>query len=84
VTKHSRLEKEQRAAERERVREIEAAWFASLTPDVAKTFTANVEAARTRPPAPPPENMAPGTPPRPPRPGHEPRPAKEERPRRRY
>ena len=84
MTKHSRLEKQRRAAEGDRVKEIEAAWFASLTPDTAKSFKASVEAARTRPPAGPPEDMPPGTMPRPPRPGHEPRPAKEERPRRRY
>jgi hypothetical protein len=84
VTKHSRLEKQRRAAEGDRVKEIEAAWFASLPAEAKKSFTASVEAARTRPPAAPPEDMAPGTPPRPPRPGHEPRPAKEERPRRRY
>ena len=84
MTKHSRLEKERRAAEGERVREIEAAWLGSLTPDAAKAFKASVETARNRPPAAPPENMPPGTAPRPPRPGHEPRAAKEERPRRRY
>ena len=79
MTKHSRLEKERRASEGERVREIEAAWFASLPKDAAASFKASVEAARNRPPAGPAENMAPGTPPRPPRPGHEPRIPKEER-----
>lgn len=85
MTKHSKSEKQRRAAEGERVTEIQAAWFASLPADAAKSFAASVDAARSRPPAAPPENMPPGTAPRPPRPGHEPRPAKEERPpRRRY
>lgn len=82
VTKHSRVERERRAAEGERVREIEAAWFGSLPKETAQAFTADVAAARARPPAPPAPNMPPGTAPHPPRPGHEPRISKEERNRR--
>jgi hypothetical protein len=82
MAKHSRRERERRAQETERVREIEAAWFGSLPAETAKAFTRSVEAARARPPAERPADMAPGTMPRPPRPGHEPREKKEERPRR--
>jgi hypothetical protein len=80
MTKHSKYENERRAAETARIREIEAAWLASLPPETAKAFTKSVEAARSRPPAPRPPDMAPGTQPRPPR--FEPRPVKEERTRR--
>jgi hypothetical protein len=80
VTKHSKFENERRAAESTRVKEIEAAWLGSLPSAEEKAFRAAVEAARARPPQPPPPNMAPGTAPRPPR--HEPRPTKEERNRR--
>lgn len=84
MTKHSKHENERRKAETERVRQIEAAWMASVPPATAKAFTAAVEAARSRPPAEPTPNMAPGTAPRPPRPGHEPRAPKEDKnPRRR-
>ncbi|HEX7223169.1 MAG TPA: hypothetical protein VF231_07950 [Candidatus Limnocylindrales bacterium] len=79
MTKHSKRENEQRKAETARMKEIEAAWMGSLPADKAKAFVASVEAARNRPPAPPPPNMAPGTRPNPPRPGHEPRIPKEER-----
>jgi hypothetical protein len=79
VTKHSKLEKQRRAAESERVREIESAWLGSLPKETAAAFVRDVEAARSRPPAGPPPNMPPGTAPRPPRPGHEPRAPKEER-----
>jgi len=82
MTKHSKRERERRAQQTERVREIEAAWFGSLPPETAKAFTKSVEAARARGPLERPPDMAPGTPPRPPRPGHEPREKKEERPRR--
>lgn len=77
--KRSQHEREQRARETERAREIEAAWFAKLEPDVAKAFARDVEAARARGPLPPAPDMAPGTAPRPPRPGHEPKPPKDER-----
>lgn len=83
MSKHSKFERGQRARESERVREISAAWFASLPADVAKTFAAAVGAARARGPVPPPPPMAPGTPPRPPRPGHEPKPKEEPSSRRR-
>jgi len=82
MTKHSKHENERRAAETARVREIEAAWVASVPKPVAEMFNAAVAAARSRPPAERPADMAPGTAPRPPRPGHEPRPTKEERTRR--
>ncbi len=81
VTKRSRREREQRARETGRVKEIEAAWSASVPADVAKAFAASVAAAKERGPLPPQPDMAPGTAPNPPR--REPRPVKvEERPRR--
>ncbi|MBA2700714.1 MAG: hypothetical protein H0U58_03315 [Chloroflexi bacterium] len=79
MVKHARNERERRAAETARVKEIEAAWMGSLPPAVAKAFTEDVARARSRGPAEPPAPMAPGTPPRPPRPGREPRPTKDER-----
>ncbi|MDH4142603.1 MAG: hypothetical protein OEV61_08325 [Chloroflexota bacterium] len=79
MTKHARYEREQRAAQSARIKEIEAAWMGSLTPATAQAFTAAVESARARGPVEPPPPMAPGTAPRPPRPGREPRPSKEER-----
>jgi hypothetical protein len=82
VAKHSKHENERRAAETARIKEIEAAWLGSLAPDRAKAFVQSVEAARNRPPAERPPDMAPGTRPNPPRPGHEPRVPKEERNRR--
>ncbi|MBF6605094.1 MAG: hypothetical protein ACYDAK_06505 [Candidatus Limnocylindrales bacterium] len=83
ATKHSRRERERRAADNERVRQVEAAWIASVPPAVAKAFAAAVESARTRGPEPRRPDMAPGTLPRPPRPGHEPKVKVEERPKRR-
>ena len=82
MTKRSKYEQAQRAAQTARVKEIEAAWMGSLPADRAKAFVAAVEVARSRPPAGPPVNMPPGTRPNPPRPGHEPKAPKEERPRR--
>jgi hypothetical protein len=79
MAKHSRPERERRAAETERVREIESAWARSVPQAVAQQFAKEVEAARARGPLPKPPDMAPGTAPRPPRPGREPRPVKEER-----
>jgi hypothetical protein len=76
--RHSRHERARRALETERIREIERAWSASVTPDVAAAFDLEVEAARARGPVRPPPDMAPGTPPRPPRPGHEPKPPKDQ------
>lgn len=77
MTKHSRPERVRRAAESERIREIESAWMRSVPPDAARQFAEDVAAARARGPLPPPPDMAPGTKPRPPRPGHEPKPPKE-------
>ena len=83
MTKHSKKEREQRAAESVRIKEIESAWFRSLPAETASSFAAAVEAARARPPEARKPDMAPGTAPRPPRPGHEPREPKEPaRPRR--
>lgn len=82
MAKHSKHENERRAAETARMKEIEAAWIGSLPPDRAKAFAQSVEAARSRPPAERPPDMAPGTRPNPPRPGREPRVPKEERNRR--
>ena len=83
MTKHSRQERQQRAAENVRIREIESAWFRSLPTETATAFATAVEAARARGPEAPKPDMAPGTAPRPPRPGHEPREPKEPaRPRR--
>jgi hypothetical protein len=79
MTKHSKYERSQRAAESERVRQIESAWYASIPADMSKAFVRDVEAARARGPLPPPPDMAPGTLPNPPRPGHEPKVVKEER-----
>ena len=75
--KHSRNERAQRAHETEWMREIEAAWFASLPRETAVAFAKEVEAARARGPLPPPPDMAPGTAPNPPRPGREPKPPKD-------
>lgn len=85
MTKRSRRERQQRDEETERMRQIEAAWAASVPPERARAFRLEVEAVRARGPLPPPADMAPGTPPQPPRPGHEPKPPKDaRRPRRRY
>jgi hypothetical protein len=85
MTKHSKFERQRRAAETVRVQEIERAWQGSIPAPIAAEFDAAVKAARARGPEPRPADMAPGTLPRPPRPGHEPKPKKEETtPRRRY
>jgi len=85
MTKHSKHERERRAAESERVAEIERAWIASIPAPVAAEFAAAVQRAKDRGPWVRPPDMAPGTPPRPPRPGHEPKPKKDDAaPRRRY
>jgi hypothetical protein len=78
MAKHSKSEREKRAAQAERIGEIERAWQGSIPAAAAKEFAAGVAAARERGPAPPMPDMAPGTAPRPPRPGHEPRPKKDE------
>ena len=82
MTKHSKFESAQRAAETERLKEIEAAWMGSLPTATAKAFAESVAVARARGPEEKRPDMAPGTAPRPPRPGHEPKPPKDERPRR--
>jgi hypothetical protein len=82
VARHSKHERERRAAETERVKQIEAAWLGSLPPAAAKQFAEAVAAARARGPQEKRPDMPPGTAPRPPRPGHEPKPPKDERPRR--
>ena len=80
MAKHSKFEKDRRAAETIRTKEIEAAWLASLSKPAAEAFNLAVAAARARPPQEPNPNMAPGTRPNPPK--HEPRPSKEAQPRR--
>ena len=75
--KHSKKEREQRARETEDVKRIEAAWMASLSPDVARGFARDVATARARGPLPRRPDMAPGTLPNPPRPGREPKAPKE-------
>jgi hypothetical protein len=78
MTKHSRHERERRAQDSERMKEVQTAWFGSLPAATAQAFTREVEAARARGPLPPPPDMAPGTHPNPPRPGREPKPPKDE------
>jgi len=82
LAKHSRRERERRNDETVRVREIQAAWVASLPKAVAEAFADSVAVARARGPEERRPDMAPGTAPNPPRPGHEPRIPKEERTRR--
>jgi len=85
MAKHSKSERERRAAQSERIGEIERAWQGSVPAAVAKEFAAGVKAAMERGPAVPPPDMAPGPAPRPPRPGHEPKPKKDDAgPRKRY
>lgn len=79
MTKHSPYERARRAAETERTKQIEAAWYASIPTDAAKAFERDVDAARARGPLQPPPGQAPGTRPNPPRPGREPKPPKVER-----
>jgi hypothetical protein len=78
MTKHSKYERERRAAQSERVAEIERAWQDRIPAAVAAEFAARVRAARERGPWVRPPDMAPGTAPRPPRPGHEPKPKKDD------
>jgi len=77
MTKHSRFERDRRATETERVKEIERAWLASVPPAVLSAFSSAVQASREREPVAR-VDMAPGTAPRPPRPGHEPKPPKDD------
>ena len=78
MTKRSEFVRARRAAENERIVEIERAWRGSIPTDVAAEFDAQIRAAKARGPLPPRPDMAPGTAPRPPRPGHEPKPPKDE------
>ncbi len=78
MSKHSLQARERRAAQTDRMREIESAWVRSLPAETAQAFAQSVEAARARGPEARKPDMAPGTQPRPPRPGHEPRPRKEQ------
>jgi hypothetical protein len=78
MTKHSRNERDRRAAESARMVEVERAWMGSIPAPVAAEFARAVAAAHARGPLPKQPDMAPGTLPRPPRPGHEPKPKKEE------
>jgi hypothetical protein len=79
MTKHSPYERARRAAENERMKQIEAAWYASIPAETAAAFARDVEAARARGPLKPPPDQAPGTMPNPPRPGHEPKASKDDR-----
>lgn len=78
MTKHSKVERERRAAESERMAEIQRAWVASIPAPVAAELELAVAAVRARGPLPRQPDMAPGTAPRPPRPGREPKPSKDE------
>ena len=80
MTKRSRYEQAQRAAEDERTRETAERWMARLSPAERNAYNESVAIAHARPPAEPAQNMAPGTRPNPPRPGREPR-VVEEQPR---
>ena len=84
MTKRSRYEREQRAAQNERIKQISAEWERAIPADRMAAFAAEVEIARNRGPLPRKPDMAPGTMPNPPRPGNEPKPKKEETRRSRY
>ena len=77
MTKHSKHERERRAAETERMKEVSAAWYGSIPAATAAAFSREVEAAQARVPEVR-QDMAPGTRPNPPRPGREPKPPKDE------
>ncbi len=77
MSKHSVEARERRAAQSERMREIQTAWITRLSPEVAESFAQSVQIARARGPEERRPDMAPGTQPQPPRPGHEPRPPKD-------
>ena len=79
MTKHAPYERARRAAETARMKEIEAAWYASVPAEVARGFERDVAAARARGPLEPPPNQPPGTRPNPPAPGREPKPEKVDR-----
>jgi hypothetical protein len=85
VTKHSSFERAQRAAETDRMRQIESTWIAAIPKATLEAFNTEVAAVQARGPLPKQPDMAPGTAPNPPRPGHEPKPKKEaQRSRRSY
>jgi hypothetical protein len=73
MTKRSRFEKAQRAAEDERTRQTAEAWMARLSPAERSAYSSAVATAHARPPVERAPNMAPGTRPNPPRPGREPK-----------
>ena len=77
MTKHSAFERAQREAETERMRQVEAAWFASLPKATIEAFNTEVASVMARGPQARQPDMAPGTQPNPPRPGREPKPKKE-------
>ena len=79
MTKHAPYERTRRAAETARIKEIEAAWYASTPVEITRAFERDVAVARARGPLEPPPNQAPGTRPNPPAPGREPRPEKDDR-----
>ena len=79
MAKHSKFENDRRAAETVRMKEIEAAWYASTPAEVARAFERDVAIARARGPLEPPPNQPPGTRPNPPAPGREPKPEKVDR-----
>ena len=74
MTKHSKSERERRAAESARMVEVQRAWEASIPAPVAAEFAREVAAVHARGPIPRQPDMAPGTLPRPPRPGRGPQP----------
>lgn len=78
MTKHSKAERDRRAAESARMVEVQRAWEASIPAPVAAEFAREVAAVHARGPIPRQPDMAPGTLPRPPRPGREPKPVKDE------
>lgn len=77
MTKQSQFERAQRAAETDRMRQVEAAWVAAIPKAALEAFNAEVAAVHARGPMPKQPDMAPGTAPNPPRPGHEPKPKKD-------
>ena len=84
MTKRSRYEREQRAAQNVRAKQITEEWERAIPPERLAAFNAEVAAAKARGPLPPKPLQAPGTLPNPPRPGNEPKPKKEETRRPRY
>lgn len=79
MSKHSGFERQRRADEAERMREVERAWRGSVPSDRLQQFEGAVAAVQARGPQPPPPDMAPGTPPNPPRIVREPKPTGPER-----